>query len=233
MKRTYQMLSILVFVTLLIPMVTLTSLSAPEKEKITCRVFITYENNNAMDPEEIEKLATGGCWATFSKWTTPPINYVVNPTNSEGFSQTYVVNTVKTAAETWDAKTSVELFGNTPTVNIKAKIGVRDGKNVVGFGNLQSGIIAATYLWGTSSAIVEWDMKFNSRLVWGDASSNPNVFDFLGIACHEYGHTFGMDDIYTSSCSSVTMYGYGAPGQTFQRTLESADIEGLHYLYGA
>jgi hypothetical protein len=141
------------------------------------------------------------------------------------------VSTLKTAAETWDAATSVELFDNNPTTLTKASIGKRDGKNVIGFGRLQSGVIAATYLWGTTSALVEWDMKFNTGLVWGDASKNSNVFDFQGIACHEFGHTFGMDDIYESPCSDVTMYGYGAPGQIFQRDLAQPDKDGLNSLY--
>jgi hypothetical protein len=40
-----------------------------------------------------------------------------------------------------------------------------------------------------------------------------------------------MDDIYTEDCSYVTMFGYGAPGETFQRTLENPDKAGVDYLY--
>ena len=234
MKGRKWMFSILIFLTLVLPAIATTTLSAPPEEDINLRVIIDYvndANNGKQDP--IVKAATGDCWATFSIWPAAnlPMNYYILPKNSEGFTTTYVVNTLKTGAETWDAVCSYNLFGDNPTTLTKASIGKRDGKNVIGFGTLRSGIIAATYLWGTTSALVEWDMKFNSGLKWGDAASDPTCFDFLGIACHEFGHTFGMDDIYTEDCSYVTMFGYGAPGETFQRTLENPDKAGVDYLY--
>jgi len=234
MKGRKWMFSILIFLTLVLPAIATTTLSAPPEEDVNLRVIIDYvndANNGQKDP--IVKAASGGCWATFSIWPAAnlPMNYYIYPKNSEGFTSAYVVSTLKTGAETWDAVCKYNLFGDNPTTLTKATIGKRDGKNVIGFGNLQSGVIAATYLWGTTSALVEWDMKFNTGLVWGDAAKNPNVFDFLGIACHEFGHTFGMDDIYDGGCSTVTMYGYGAPGETFQRTLEQPDKDGVNYLY--
>jgi len=234
MKGRKWMFSILIFLTLVLPAIATTTLSAPPEEEVNLRVIIDYvndANNGQKDP--IVKAATGDCWATFSIWPAAnlPMNYYIYPKNSEGFTTTYVVNTLKTGAETWDAACSYNLFGDNPTTLTKASIGKYDGKNVIGFGTLRSGIIAATYLWGTSTALVEWDMKFNSGLKWGDAASDPTCFDFLGIACHEFGHTFGMDDIYDSACDQVTMYGYGAPGETFQRTLEQADRDGVAYLY--
>ena len=61
---------------------------------------------------------------------------------------------------------------------------------------------------------------------------NQNVMDIQNIATHEIGHTLGLSDLYTTSCSPVTMYGYSWNGDTTKRTLESPDITGLQKLYG-
>ncbi|MDP3026842.1 MAG: matrixin family metalloprotease, partial [Nanoarchaeota archaeon] len=68
---------------------------------------------------------------------------------------------------------------------------------------------------------------------WGNASSNTKVIDLQNIATHELGHGVGLADIYSTACSSVTMYGYSYYGDTEKRTLETPDITGLQTLYGA
>lgn len=40
-----------------------------------------------------------------------------------------------------------------------------------------------------------------------------------------------MNDIYTSICSQVTMYGYAGYGETNKQSLEAADIAGISALY--
>jgi cytochrome c biogenesis protein CcdA len=62
--------------------------------------------------------------------------------------------------------------------------------------------------------------------------ANPALMDLQNIATHELGHAFGMDDIYTDACSSVTMYGYSDNGDISKRTLEQPDITGLRLMYG-
>ena len=56
--------------------------------------------------------------------------------------------------------------------------------------------------------------------------------DLQNIAVHELGHSFGLADIYSSSCAEVTMYGYSTEGETKKRTLEQPDITGIQKLYG-
>ncbi len=40
-----------------------------------------------------------------------------------------------------------------------------------------------------------------------------------------------MDDIYSTTCSEVTMYGISYYGETQKRTLEQPDITGLQKMY--
>jgi hypothetical protein len=97
----------------------------------------------------------------------------------------------------------------------------------------QDGVIAVTYIWynpGTKFAI-ESDI-FDDDFVWS-LTGDPLKMDFQNIATHEMEHTLGLSDLYTSSCSEVTMYGYSDYGETAKRTLELPDITGIQILYGA
>ena len=75
-------------------------------------------------------------------------------------------------------------------------------------------------------------MIFNTDYSWSlDASLEPTKMDFDNIATHELGHAFGLADLYTSSCSIQTMFGYSTEGEISKRTLEQGDIKGIQTLY--
>lgn len=108
-------------------------------------------------------------------------------------------------------------------------------QNAVAFGDYpDDNVIAVTSIWFVRSTkeIVEFDMLFNTRFVWGDAMDNPSVMDLQNIATHEFGHGVGLDDIYSSTYSEVTMYGYSYEGDIEKRSLEPQDIAGLQKMYG-
>ena len=84
---------------------------------------------------------------------------------------------------------------------------------------------------GTKLA-VESDILFDTDYKWG-TTGEPSLMDFQNIATHEMGHTLGLSDIYTESCSAVTMYGYSDYGDVEKRSLDIPDITGLQILYGA
>lgn len=163
------------------------------------------------------------------------VNYAVNPTNPEGLSEAFVTSTFQTSAETWDAATSRELINDSYAVDYSASYGNLDGKNAVAFGTYSdNGAIAVTSVWYNrfTKRIVEFDQIYNTYFAWGDATTNPAIMDFQNIATHELGHAVGLSDIYTSTCGSVTMYGYGTEGETGKRTLEAPDVQGLQKMYG-
>jgi hypothetical protein len=59
----------------------------------------------------------------------------------------------------------------------------------------------------------------NSHYKWGIADGNETTtdftdkFDIRNIVTHEAGHWSGLDDIYASNYSAMTMYGYATPGE--------------------
>ena len=193
--------------------------------------FIHYAKASQGKPAK-----TDSCYKLMGvKWAGLPVSYAINPTNPQGLSRDFVTGAISTAAETWDAATPKELFNNAYGVDYSAAYGVKDSKNSIVFGDYpNSGVIAITSVWYNKRTreIVEFDMLFNTRFIWGDATQDQSKMDLQNIAAHELGHSVGLDDLYTTSCSAVTMYGYSSEGEIIKKTLEQPDITGLQKMYG-
>lgn len=169
------------------------------------------------------------------KWTSFPVSYAINPSNMQGLDEAFVTSAISSGAEAWDAATSKELLNDAYSVDYTAQYGVQDYKNSVVFGNYaDSNAIAVTSVWYTrvGKRIVEFDMIFNTQFSWGDSTLNPSLMDLQNIATHEMGHSVGLSDIYSTSCTGVTMYGYSTEGDLQKRSLEQPDITGLQKMYG-
>lgn len=197
--------------------------------------FIHYAKpNNSGKPN---KGGKGGnaCFKLMGvKWKSSPVDYTINPTNSQGLDESFIVSTIAASAETWDEATSMELVNDVYTVDNGASYGIQNFENVIDFGSLNAGIIGVTSVWYTrrGKQIVEADMRLNINFNWGDAALDSSLMDLENIATHEMGHVFGMDDIYTESCNTVTMFGYSGYGETSKRSLEQPDVDGIVKMYG-
>jgi hypothetical protein len=145
-----------------------------------------------------------------------------------------LVDAITKADNEWDNKTTKTLFTN-PVLGAYPW-NTYDGKNSISFGNYPTAnVIAVTVTWykPTTKEAVESDILFDTDFTWGNATVNSGVMDLQNIATHEIGHTLGLSDLYTSSCSAVTMYGYSGYGETYKRTIEIPDITGLQKIYGS
>jgi hypothetical protein len=172
-------------------------------------------------------------------WKSLPVEYTINPTNEDGMEESFIKTAIAAGAETWDNGTNTELFSDSyVTSDYSARYGIQDFVNVITFGTkdangkeLSDNVIAVTSVWWSprSRQIVEFDMVFNDKYTWGDAGA---FMDVQNIATHEMGHAVGLADIYTDSCSEVTMFGYSWYGETKKQDLEPADIAGLQKIYG-
>ena len=207
------------------------------KEPLEKIEFIHWKKD--FEKLEIAKARTPSCYKfltpTKVKWKNLPINYVINPTNPQALPESFVISAIVNAAETWDANTSKELMNDVYTIDYTATYGVQDYVNAITFGNYPTeGVIAVTTVWynPATKEIVEFDMMFDTDWIWGDATVDNTKMDLQNIATHEFGHAIGLDDVYNSACSEVTMYGYSDYGETKKRTLEQPDIKGLQTLYG-
>jgi len=225
----------------------------PVKPKVLEAVFIHYERPNKpgkpKPPEEPKiydyYLLLGPKW-DLSKYSDG-VPYVINPSGAPAGAELEV----KAAFEAWDAATGAELFNDSPQINPNSWWGKQDGKNNVSWQVIAGGgIIAGTWLWyldnddsGTMSPgdeILETDIVFNASQRWGidpdgegKAYKLTNMFDVRNIATHEAGHVVGLDDLYDSVYSEITMYGYSAKGETKKISLEVGDVNGTKALYGS
>ncbi len=195
-------------------------------------IFIHYTNDKI-----VSNANTPTCYKLLGvKWKSLPLNYVINPE-----VEAIVPGAILAANETWDTATSKKLFNNSYSLDAAANWDSNspDGRNEYSMGNYpQSGVIAVTVVWSgvplgaKGRQIIEFDVMFDTDFIWGDATLNPAKMDLQNIAIHESGHGVGLGDIYTLSCSEVTMYGYSNYGETKKRTLEQPDIIGLQRMYG-
>ncbi|HBD02444.1 hypothetical protein A2209_01450 [Candidatus Roizmanbacteria bacterium RIFOXYA1_FULL_41_12] len=212
-----------------------------DKGPLTKITYIHYKKlPNAVRPTEPGKTKPSLCYgylAKGAKWKTTE-NYFVNPLSS-ALDSNFVLQSITSGVSTWEEYGGSTIFGegvlDTSSVYNDS---LPDGDNVVAFGSYPSdNVIAVTNVWGYFSGapqtreLVEWDMLFNTRYHWGDATQNSTLMDLPNIATHELGHSAGMDDLYTTTCSTETMYGYSGEGETTKRDLNQGDIQGITNLY--
>jgi len=214
-------------------------------KKVQGYMFVDYKKGRTHKPNHKARGGkTGGtkCYAHFAKgarWkVTEP--YVLNPSNVNGMSSSFVSNGIATSLQAWKNEVAFPIFGSgTLTTNTLVADEISpDGKNEVYFGAIAGqGSIAVTITWGIFSGppggreLVEWDMVFDdAEFTFGDALLNPNVMDLLNIGTHEAGHAGGLghpDD----SCLEETMYRFATEGETKKGSLHRGDIEGIVKLY--
>lgn len=211
---------------------------AQDKGPLGKITFIHYRKNFAQPNAAISKNGADSCYgyiATGAKWKTTE-DYIVNP-NGSSLDNAFVQSAVDKGVAEWEKYGGSSIFGGS-YIDSSASAGF-DNRNVVNFGPYSdNNAIAVTTVWGYFSGapqnreIVEWDMLFNNHYTWGDATSNgASVMDLQNIATHELGHSAGMGDLYSASCSTQTMFGYSGYGEIIKRDLGNGDIKGIKRLY--
>jgi len=218
-----------------------------DERSIESYVMVHYKKDNAKPDsppgkDKKPKPDEDGTYKTYGRGVVwkDTFDVVIDPDNSEGLSESFVINTIKTSFTTWDDETSANLVGTYSTdYSASWDDDAPDGKNEILFDTYSdSNVIGVTIVWGhfggppQTRDIIEFDILFNSAFDWGDAGVDTEVMDFQNIATHEIGHGLGLADLYDSGDSEETMYGYGTEGETKKRDLYYGDIAGIQALYG-
>ena len=150
-------------------------------------------------PDKEGKGGGEGCFAITKEvnWKAPE-SYIINPTNSDGLTHSFVESVINSNIEKWDSQVSSDIFGSSSVDTTAIPIlDSPDNNNIVIFGDLdESGTIAVTVIWGVFSGppqtrgIVSWDMIFEDPdFLWGDAGptnenvlGDTNIMDFIPAA---------------------------------------------------
>lgn len=179
--------------------------------------------------------------ASGAKWKGAPEPWVVNASNDDGMSEISVFEILQGGIAKWEDAAAYDILGQGSKTNttLVADETAPDGANEVFFASLADDrTIAVTIVWGffggapQNRQLIEWDQVYNSNYSWTDSIvSDPNAMDFDNIATHELGHSVGMGDLYNSSCTAETMYGYSTEGDISKRDLNAGDIAGISKLY--
>jgi hypothetical protein len=77
-----------------------------------------------------------------------------------------------------------------------------------------------------SNTIFEADIDVNTSYAWGNGSAT--LYDIGQVFTHELGHLLGLDH---SNVSGATMWSGSAPGETYKRSIEQDDIDGILNIY--
>lgn len=204
--------------------------------------FIHHRRSNAK-PDGVgggkKPKSASPCYSYISKgakWKSTE-SFVYNEGDS-GLDVPFITDSVASSIEEWEYFGG-DIFGDfSYESRATFDFDTLDGENVLTFGEYSDpGVIGVTNVWGyfggspRTREIVEWDMLLNTSFAWGNGESNPLLMDLQNILTHELGHSAGMADLYETTCTEETMFGYSTEGDIEKRDLNSGDIEGIEKLY--
>lgn len=213
----------LVFVVLFSVFATLPIAFSVADSSVELNIVVTY----AIPPTDDSMTNSHYKLLRYHSYST--INYYINPSNTYGFSQSAVVNTVTGSANTWDVETAYQVFSYKSTTSRIA--GTYDGVNVISWGTYSAGVIAVTMSWVKGKRVLEVDCLMNTYYGWS-LTGEAGKMDVQNIMTHELGHFCGLADLYKNADYWLTMYGYSDFGETYKQTLGLGDILGLKAFYG-
>jgi hypothetical protein len=178
-------------------------------------------------------------------------NWIVNPSNNAGLTQTEVMDTLNEGISEWESYVAPDILGIglITTDPLVADYDSTDDQNEVYFADIRnsdgspnSNILGVTITWAVvngppfAKGIVEMDQIYDDYdFEW--STDDPDEvedgkFDFGSTATHEIGHGVGMGHApAVEECILETMYPYGSHDDTSGRSLHDGDIAGIQKLY--
>lgn len=126
------------------------------------------------------------------------------------------VNAVREGASKWRGQYGVTITEKTPTYNAK--------NHVMDYSDKTSQTIAYnSYTYNPRTNVIsKFSLNFNTYYMNKYSKKRRNQ-----IALHEWGHTFGLSDLYESKNTDKVMYGYGDVMEATALTIQ--DVEGMYY----
>jgi len=108
-----------------------------------------------------------------------------------------------------------------------------DGRNVVAFGSLPSGVLGVACIRSSGGRIVEADIRLTNRVRWAMSTSSCwNRYMLEAVMTHEAGHAFGLAHVSERYHARLTMSSrINGACQNSESTLGLGDLKALEALY--
>jgi hypothetical protein len=103
----------------------------------------------------------------------------------------------------------------------------------VDFGNLAATDLGFVCWWTSGKKTVGSDMRLNStEYTWAvNLDGCVAKYSVQDVATHEFGHTYGLNDVSETLHPALTMSVVMLPCQNAETTLGLGDVKGLEALY--
>ncbi len=173
-------------------------------------------------------------------WPNACVSFYLNESGTRQMEFADVEQAVKRSIAAWNLgrSSSLEVFyaGKTNEDRVGFNPYIKENANVIMFRDddweESRYVMAYTSVTNRLSTgeIYDADMELNAKYyTFGIVTSDrSDVVDLQNTVTHELGHAFGLDH---SSVVDSTMYFMADRGDTYMRTLEADDIEGITTIY--
>lgn len=191
---------------------------------------------------DLDQKVTGSITYNFNASTTPGGISRSGASGAIRRAAGSVFNTKNTCSMGDRVPVALEYGGGTSASTQVANglCGRNDGRSVVDFGYLKSGILAATCAIAADrpnyDEVLSADIRINRRgprwTFEPNAGSCSRAYDVEGVMTHEWGHFFGLGHVPEDGNRNLTMSRYiNGPCQSSERTLGRGDVLGLDGKY--
>ena len=188
----------------------------------------------------------GPHWATDLHWyfdagTTPAANSKLNvETGLENAAN--AITHSRNSCGFADQVSATNSYGGRTTTNVNMTSTTSavtchppDGKNVVAFGYLPSGVLGITCVYSdASNHITETDIRLSTSRSWFALAVPAGCSNRVGVeqvATHEFGHAFGLAHVSQTTHPELTMSTQARSCSNDKYSLGWGDIRGLRALY--